>query len=93
MQKHLLLNAAGVAVLSLMCACGPLADKKEAEETKKEALAEIPESVQAAANEALAQAEPAPEGEEPVPGEESEAVSKVATAEPTEGGEPVEQKA
>ena len=89
MKKQLLLNAAGVAVLSLMCACGPLADKKE-EETKKEALAEIPESVQAAANEALAQAE-TPTEEEEMPGEEAEKASKVAMEEPTE--EPVEQKA
>ena len=89
MKKQLLLNAAGVAVLSLMCACGPLADKKE-EETKKEALAEIPESVQAAANEALAQAE-TPTEEEEMPGEEAGKVSKVAMEEPTE--EPVEQKA
>ena len=93
MKKQLLLNAAGVAVLSLMCACGPLADKKE-EETKKEALAEIPESVQAAANEALAQVETPEEGmpgEEEMPGEEAEKASKVAMEEPTE--EPVEQKA
>jgi len=58
MQKHVLFNAAGIVVLSLMCACGPLADKKEEaeEETTTEALAEISDSVQSAADEALAQA-------------------------------------
>ena len=88
MKKHLLLNVAGVAVLSLMCACGP-----QKEETKKEAMAEVPESVQAAANEALAQAEPAPEvpgeesttGEEPAP--EVEAVA-AADAAPAPAAEP-----
>ena len=72
MKKHLLLNVAGVAVLSLMCACGP-----QKEETKKEAMTEVPESVKAAAIEALAQAEPAPET--PVPGEESTTGEEPAT--------------
>ncbi len=42
MQKNILLHAAGVMALSLLCACGTAEKKDIVDEPKKEALAEVP---------------------------------------------------
>lgn len=87
MQKQVLLNAAGVAVLALMSACGTMSDKKEEakpaaqeqpSDIQKAAAAEVPADQQAV--EVVAQADtPAPATTEaPVTGETPKPEDKTA---------------
>ncbi len=89
MQKHVLLNAVGVAALSLFCACGSMEKKEEAKPVEHE-MPKAENAAQAAVD-VTAQAAPATEA----PAAPAQEVAQAATEAPAAPAEaPVaEQKA